>query len=558
MKKMKTTIQMLAALLIAVIATTACSTDDNIANEPTPATTDTPKTYTMTVTASKGDGNTTTRTLTIDGTGKLNATWTADDKVSVTKDMGGGTSQEYGTLTATNVSADGLTCTLTGELTTAPSVNDVLTLKYNNSGYVSQKGTLDYIATHCDIAEASVTVSTVDSEAKTITTTDANFVNQQAIVKFTLKQPDGTKPVAAEVLTVKYGSTTYKVHPDAALSELYVAIPGGTAKVTLTALSIDNAYTYEKSSVTFENGKYYTIGVKMQEAAATKDLSTLTADYTASDGALLTGTLSGNYKVSIASGATVMLKNVTINGVHVDDNTYKWAGITCAGSATIILAGENTVKGFNRCYPGLYVPTNKTLTIKGSGLLFASSNGNAAGIGGGHTPDNEGIDCGSIRIEGGFITATGGTASPGIGSGSRGTCGDITISGGTVTATGGLCAAGIGSGANGKFASITIGEGISAVIATAGYNNQTGAPLAPIGAGYNDAGSGSVTIDGTTAWTAGTATEHLKWVVSTEKMSYPNSTYTDKDVTRWTIYVEDDDDNSGDSGMPPSMPGEVI
>jgi len=536
MKKIKTTIQTLAALLMAVAATTACSNDDNIADEPTPATTDTPKTYTMTVTASKSSDDATTRALGFGSDGKLNATWTASDKVTVTKDMGGGTSQEYGTLTATNVSADGLTCTLTGELTTAPSVDDELTLKYNNGGYASQKGTLDYIATHCDIAEATVTVSTVDSEAKTITATPANFVNQQAIVKFTLKQPDGTTPVAAEYLTVKYGLTTYKVKPDAPLSDIYVAIPGSTAKVTLTALSTDNAYTYEKSGVTFQNGKYYTVGVKMQEMAATKDLSTLTGDYTAKDGEVLTGTLSGNHKVSIAASATVMLKDVTINGVHVDDDTYKWAGITCAGSATIILAGTNTVKGFCRYYPGLYVPTNKTLTIKGSGSLDASSNGRAAGIGGGDTNDNKGIDCGSIRIEGGTITATGGNGSPGIGSGSWATCGDITITGGTVTATGGLRAAGIGSGRKGKFASITIGEGITSVTATAGYNSYNFSEQRdPIGTGYQDTGSGSVTIDGTTTWTAGTATEHLNWAVSTVKMSYPNTSYTDKDVTRWTL-----------------------
>ena len=523
---------MAAALTIGM---TACSNDDNITDDPT-TTEPTAKTYTLTVEATMDSDDATTRALSLDGT-TLNATWTAGDVVTVYKQIDEYSSENYGTLTATNVSADGKSCMLTGELTSAPAVNAELTLQFNSGGYASQKGTLDYIATHCDVAKATVTVASVTD--KVITTTGgANFVNQQAIVRFTLKKPDGNT-FAAHYLTVKYASTTIKVTPDAPASELYVAIPGNTAKVTLTAFSDDNAYTYEKSGVTFTNGQYYTVGVKMQEMTATKDLSTLTADYTASDGDVLTGTLGGStqpYKVSIASGATVMLKNATINGVHVDNNTYKWAGITCAGNATIILTGANTVKGFNVKYPGIFIPSGKTLTINGSGSLDASSNGMSAGIGGYREYNKDvGVACGNIRIEGGTVTATGGNDHPGIGSGCDATCGDITITGGTVTATGGLSAAGIGSGFGGKYGSITIGEGITSVTATAGYNDYTGSALAPIGKGHNDTGSGSVTIDGTTAWTAGTATEHLNFAASTVQMSYPNTSYQNKDVTRWTL-----------------------
>lgn len=532
----------MAVLLAIATGTAACSGDDEL-DEPTTGTEETLQTYTLTVEATKGDDA--TRALSIDGTGALNATWTEGDEVTVTKDVYG-TTQQYGTLKATNVSADGKSCTLTGELTISSlqdlSVNDVLTLQYLNGNYPSQKGTLEYIAAKCDVAMATVTVTdkqfidpSLASQGGTVySTTPADFQNQQAIVKFSLKKPDGTA-LAADYLTVKYDSKTYKVTPDAPASDLYVAIPGGSGMVTLTATTIDNIYTYERTDVTFGNGQYYAVGVKMQEKAATKDLSTLTGNYTANDGEILTGTLGGNYKVSIASGATVILKDVTINGVHVDKDTYKWAGITCAGSATIILVGSNVVRGFCKDYPGIYIPADKTLTIKGGGSLDASSNGLAAGIGGGDTSDNKGINCGNIRIEGGNITATGGSCSPGIGSGSNAKCGDITISGGNVTATGGLSSSGIGSGLKGKFASITITDGIASVSATAGYNNDDGSPIDPIGKGFHDAVNGTVTIDGTTAWMAGTATEHLDWSVSTVKMSYPNSSYIDKEVTCWTL-----------------------
>ena len=187
----------------------------------------------MTVEATLGGDDATTRALSIDSKGALNATWSEGDKVTVYK-VNENTFTEYGTLTATNVSADGLSCTLRGKLTveatTAPAEGDELMLQFNNSGYASQKGMLEYIATHCDIAKATVTVASVDYWGVTdnvITTTGAaDFVNQQAIVKFTLKKPDG-KTFAAHYLTVKYGSLTYKVTPDAAASDIYVAIPGG-------------------------------------------------------------------------------------------------------------------------------------------------------------------------------------------------------------------------------------------------------------------------------------------------------------------------------------------
>ena len=47
------------------------------------------------------------------------------------------------------------------------------------------------------------------------------------------------------------------------------------------------------------------------------DLSTITSNYTAKNGEILTGTLGSNVKISIADGAKVTLKDVTINGVDI-------------------------------------------------------------------------------------------------------------------------------------------------------------------------------------------------------------------------------------------------
>lgn len=224
------------------------------------------------------------------------------------------------------------------------------------------------------------------------------------------------------------------------------------------------------------------------------NLSTLTADFVAQNTDVLTGTLQANVKITIADSATVTLDGVTIKGES--NNSYDWAGLTCAGSATLILqdGSENVVKGFHNTRPGIYVPSGSTLTIKGTGTLTASSNGLGAGIGGGNK-----ISCGNIIIVGGTITASGGNGSAGIGGGTgaydSNTCGAITISGGIVTATGGENAPGIGggysSGAEAICGDITITDGT--------VTAKGGKYAAGIGSGYaygNVASCGNILISG--------------------------------------------------------------
>ena len=193
---------------------------------------------------------------------------------------------------------------------------------------------------------------------------------------------------------------------------------------------------------------------ELEELVHVIDLSTINSDVTIPDGYKVTGTLSGDYIVTIADGANVKFDGVNITGNGNGDH----AGITCAGDATIVLAHGTTnfVKGFNENYPGIYVPVGKTLTIEGSGSLDASSNGKAAGIGGGYD-----IDCGNIRIVEGTVTATGGAGAAGIGGGENGSCGTITITDGVdiVTASKGADAPNsVGAGKNGTCGKVTIGD----------------------------------------------------------------------------------------------------
>lgn len=267
----------------------------------------------------------------------------------------------------------------------------------------------------------------------------------------------------------------------------------GDAEKTVT-LPITNLKGGETVTLKY-NGRLKVKGVKATSDAApeepavtwnTVDLSTLTADYAAQNGDVLTGETS-SYKVTIAAGATV-----TLDGASISSSGYC---IRCAGDATIILkdGSTNTLTGTGQDYPALWAgDANTTLTIQGStGVLNVTSGDYCAGIGGGFK--NTKNTCGNIRIEGGVITAQGGEGGSGIGTDDGATCGDIIITGGTITANGGNRAAGIGTGSSGYetgCGNITIANTVTKVTATKGEN----APHS-IGKGYGGLSTcGTVTI----------------------------------------------------------------
>ena len=161
------------------------------------------------------------------------------------------------------------------------------------------------------------------------------------------------------------------------------------------------------------------------------DIGELEGDYEVQNGDVLTGTLVGNKKITVANGATVTLRDVNITSLDNAD----YPGITLIGSGTIRLEGNSIVKGglyggWVADLPGIYVPANNALFIDGNGSLTASNGddygaGSACGIGGG---SREGYkNAGSIMIKGGTITAIGGPNAPGIGSAMYGSVGTIIV-----------------------------------------------------------------------------------------------------------------------------------
>ena len=117
------------------------------------------------------------------------------------------------------------------------------------------------------------------------------------------------------------------------------------------------------------NTDYIYMHFSTSGASTTIDLSALVKNYEAANGITLTGTLTANYTVSVANGAAVTLNNVTIGS----RSGLTAPGIACSGNATLTLSGANCVSGSSSV--GVSVPSGKSLTINGSGLLAATGKG---------------------------------------------------------------------------------------------------------------------------------------------------------------------------------------
>ena len=341
-------------------------------------------------------------------------------------------------------------------------------------------------------------VATVDANGKVTA-----VGNGEATI--TAKAGDKTATCTVKVTVFATGITLDKTNLTMEVVDAPVKL---TAKVTPDG-AIDGAVTWssDKTDVATvdANGNVTAVGngeakitAKASDYSATctvKVTNTVTLSkldrgvkFTVKNGYILTGILGGKCMISIADGATVTLDNVNIVGGIGRTIIFKYAGITCEGNATIILVGTNYVKGFHDYYPGIQPAEGKTLTIKGSGSLTAKSE-EAPGIGSAYK-----INCGNINIEGGTISAFGGSDAAGIGSVNLSTCGNITISGGTVDATGGSKGPGIGSGPAAYCGNITITKGVTKV--TAKGNNA----ITSVGFSDNTSHCGKITIGDTVYW----------------------------------------------------------
>ena len=497
-----------------------------------------------------------TRTLLAEGTdGKsITDTWKSGDKVALIYKIGDDTHVSEATVTP----QDDKSALISGTIDDGVTDNTPVTIVYpytavrtdagDNYGkiqpiFTNQKGTLDDIATNFDYRQGEGLLMVSDKATLKKAVTMASNI---AIWKLTLQDESNNDAIVPTYCKIIYGSDAIaEIEGDFTSNELYLALPA----VSNETLSFDvnttgKKYIFSKTGFTLEKGKFYKSTAKMTKCTQIVNLSSLTADYVAQDGDLLTGALANNVKISIADNATVILHNVDIN-VNESGNRRKWnadndgdvnhqhAGIICNGSATIVLSGKNRVYESASDYAGIQIGGNgTTLTIKGDGELKAGvdnnigaglgcsnaqSGGNikieggtiyvsaALGAGIGSASGNNGASsCGNITISGGTIYAKSNDGA-GIGCGVNSQCGDINITGGTIIVepnniSSANTGSGIGSG-DGSFSqccNITITSGVTKV-----YVKKGSRAIDCIGKGETSGSCGAIRIGGIEYWNGG-------------------------------------------------------
>ena len=370
MKKTIMNIRTMAALLIASAAFTACSNEDSAVIGEQPAATQTPQVYTLTLQAANAAGAQ-HRALALDGT-KLVAKWEAGDQLTVRKMYP--SPQDLGTLTASNVSADGQTCTFSGTLTGTIEVGNQLALDYHaTSG--TQDGTLESAAAN-DQAFANVTVASVEAGNITISGGTATFNTTTAVLKLTLKDGSANALNATSLKMTVDGVDIFTASPTAATytangdGVLYFAVPrqmeaadhiageksGGnltdellntwmtnlnTYDVPFPATVGSDTYTATKTGYKLAGGKYYATELTMAKAGPTLTLTSPAVGQVIGDDGK-------NYDyASLPGGVTAVAKICYVSGSNglalalADEGQMNWstAITTCAAHTPAFTGG---------------------------------------------------------------------------------------------------------------------------------------------------------------------------------------------------------------------------
>lgn len=277
---------LVVTLFVFSAAMTACSSDDSLNEQPIHM--NEPQEYTMTVQAKKGD-MAATRALYYDGTNKkLEVKWDAGEVVKVVQN-----NEVIGQLTA--AASDNASTTLSGTLDKAPKTDAQLHfyLHATTRDYSNQNGTIEDISENHDFSCGTVVAGSFSVDGTKVTIpAGVSFDNTpQAIVKFTLYKYEDSQPLTTTELiisddaksqnilkTFNYldGTSTkddLTVTSTSATNVFYVALSDiSSMKLNLLVNADSDPYTYTKADVTFANGKYYEVSVKMAPQDALRGL----------------------------------------------------------------------------------------------------------------------------------------------------------------------------------------------------------------------------------------------------------------------------------------------
>jgi len=260
----------------------------------------------------------------------------------------------------------------------------------------------------------------------------------------------------------------------------------GSGTLAFTTASVAHTYTLTQSGAT---------SVKVITVAGT----------TAAPGgpSITFSGVGAQINVSVTAGSPTLV----LSGTSLQSTST--VNLAASTSPTLLLAGTNTIAG------SILVASSGTLKLdsaasRGTGstdgsltvtVPQVSSGQSAAGIGGSGTQA-----VGTVIIDGGTITAIGGSSASGsngaagIGGGSGGAGGTVTINGGSVTATGGARGNGAGAGIGGGGDANNAGGSGGTVTITGGTVTATGGSAGGAGVGggrgFTNGTGGTVSITG--------------------------------------------------------------
>ena len=276
MKKIISTAFASAVMMTLSVAVSSCSSSDN----------DLPEVFTeLTLEASKGEYTAPVETRTItEANSTVVSTWKTSDKVAVYKK---GWGAKIGDL-APKADSDNARTKLDGSVNSAGmNVGDKMDLitPRTDWSYAEQDGTLEKISSTYDYAVAEAQVIYIDKDNNDkLYGSNAIFAPQQTILKFTLKNDDGSQDLVAPSLTivsnsgkivlsrnldgstVNYGGLT--VTPSAATKTFFVALRNdhdGADTYTFTTRANNTVYCYTKENVTFKPGEFWDIVIWMKD-----------------------------------------------------------------------------------------------------------------------------------------------------------------------------------------------------------------------------------------------------------------------------------------------------
>lgn len=556
---MRKTIQTLSTLAIAaalaMTTMTACSSDKETVENPAQPTQPTqPATSGVKVTVGAGmatDGAQTRSAVAKDGSDRV-LKFTAGDKLYVYGALNDARIAGELTMVANSLTDDGLGAQFTGTIKAYDLSSGVELTNYSwdEDPLSGTTATLIHNAVNSNAisytvgSPVTVNYNMYASDVETLMTSCLKIQGDYANgTGYTLSSSDpilnctisGLTASTAYTFTLKKGNTSANnvsitTGADGVASFAFASMDSGNATWSIetkqgnTKVGTISLGNQNFTAKVYNISRYWMGTAFIKSVSGNVSLASVNDNIVVLNGSTLSGTLGSNVKISIAEGATVTLYGITINGVNSE--SYKWAGITCLGDATIVLAdgSTNTVSGFCGGYPGIQAgPEETTLTIKGTGSLEAIGIYHGASIGStskgtcGHISIEGGTitarrrktsevacgagigsgeygTCGNITISGGNITASAEYGSPGIGSGSLGKCGNISITGGTIAATGGQFAAGIGSG-HGSDYNQGVRNECGNISITGGTITATGGQNASgIGSGNTNSHCGAITI----------------------------------------------------------------